>query len=284
MKESVARILSRRMIRRPIFQVGASRSGTIVLYKALGMHRHILAMPSENPMVDYLAGAAVPFEFGSEAWYFNESVKMDRTAYYERLRQLLFETTGGSQMGFKTLAKALVQDPLAFPAKRHWCVKCFPLQDNARALTVLYPEARFIYIVRNGIDVVQSRTQFPVFADQTFEQQCEFWVQAARKFDYLRQWDRCVEVRQEQLLTDPEAVFARIFRDLDLQDDPAPARYVRTTLVHSRGDVATRENVDVRKALAEREPSHARWTEGQRETFKRICGDDMQRLGYALPF
>ena len=59
---------------------------------------------------------------------------------------------------------------------------------------------------------------------------------------------------------------------------------MRTTLVHSRGDVATRENVDVRKALAEREPSHARWTEGQRETFKRICGDDMQRLGYALPF
>lgn len=284
MRETVGRLLSARFEQRPIFQVGASRSGTIVLYKALGTHPDVLSMPGENPMVDYLAGAAVPFEFGSEAWYFNESVKVERSHLYAQLRQMLFETTGGPQMGFKTLVKALVEDPLGFPAKQYWCVKCFPLQDSARALTVLYPDSKFIYIVRNGIDVVQSRTQFPVFRAQSFEQHCEFWVQAARKFDYLRQWDRCVEVRQEQLLSEPEEVFARISAHLGIKDHPNPARYVRTTLVHSRADEGTHENVDVRKALAEREPAHTHWTESQREIFSRICGGEMQRLGYDMPF
>jgi hypothetical protein len=284
MKQAVARSLSSRFVRRPIFQVGASRSGTIVLYKALGRHPAILAMPGENPLVDPLAGLAASFESGDEAWYFRESVRLDPPRLYAKLRDLIFETTGGPHMGFRTLAKALARDPLGFAAKRHWCVKCFPLEASARALCALYPEARFVYIVRNGVDVVQSRTKFPVFSGQPFEQHCEFWVQAARKFDYLRQWDRCIEVRQEQLLSEPEAVFARICRHLGTDDHPAPAEYVRTTLVHSRGDVSTQVGVDVRKSLTERAPSHETWTAEQRETFRRICGPDMERLGYAMPF
>lgn len=284
MKQALARSLSGRFARRPIFQVGASRSGTIVLYKALGRHPAILAMPGENPLVDPLAGLAASFESGDEAWYFRESVRLDPPRLYARLRDLIFETTGGPHMGFRTLAKALARDPLGFAGKSRWCVKCFPLEASARALCALYPEARFVYIVRNGVDVVQSRTKFPVFSGQPFEQHCEFWVQAARKFDYLRQWDRCIEVRQEQLLSEPEAVFARICRHLGVDDHPAPAEYVRTTLVHSRGDVSTQVGVDVRKSLTERAPSHEGWTADQRETFRRICGPDMERLGYAMPF
>ena len=284
MKKAAARVLSSRMLERPVFQVGASRSGTIVLYKALGTHPSILAMPGENPMVDVLASAAVPFECGGEAWYFDESIRVDRQYLYGKLRELLFETTGGPQMGLKTLLKALAQNPIGFASKRHWCVKCFPLEDSAKALSVLYPEAGFVYIVRNGIDVVQSRTQFPVFSNQTFEQHCEFWVQAARKFDYLRRWDRCIEVRQEQLLAEPEAVFGRISRHLGIADHPNPAAFVRTTLVHSRGDVSTQQNVDVSRALTGRAPSHESWTDEQRAAFRRICAEDMDRLGYAMPF
>jgi hypothetical protein len=151
-------------------------------------------------------------------------------------------------------------------------------------LTVLYPGSKFIYILRNGIDVVQSRTQFPAFREQSFEQHCDFWVQAARKFDYLRRWDRCLEVRQEQLLDAPEAVFSRICRHLGIADHADPAKFVRTTLVHSRGDESTKSNVDARKALTERASSHDTWTHGQRSTFRRICGEYMGKLGYEIPF
>jgi hypothetical protein len=255
-----------------------------VLYKALGTHPAILSMPGENPLVDPLAGLAASFEFGGEAWYFRESVRLGQARLYAQLRKLIFETTAGPNLGFKTLAKAVARDPFGFPLKRYWCVKCFPLEASAQALAVLYPQARFVYIVRNGIDVVQSRTKFPVFSGQPFEQHCEFWVQAARKFDYLRQWDRCIEVRQEQLLVEPEAAFARISAHLGIEDHPAPASYVRTTLVHSRGDVSTKVDVDVRRSLTERAPSHADWSREQREAFRRICGATMGALGYQVPF
>ena len=92
MREVVARLLSSRFVHRPIFQVGASRSGTIVLYKALGRHPAILSMPGENPLVDPLAGMAASFELGGEAWYFRESVKLDQPLLYARLRELIYET------------------------------------------------------------------------------------------------------------------------------------------------------------------------------------------------
>jgi hypothetical protein len=203
MREVLARLLSQRFVERPVFQVGASRSGTIVLYKALGRHPSILSMPGENPLVDALASLAASFEFGGEAWYFRESVRLDQARLYARLRKLIFETTAGPHMGLKTLSKALLADRVQFASKRSWCVKCFPLEGSAKALSVLYPESKFVYIVRNGIDVVQSRTKFPVFSTQPFAQHCEFWVQAARKFDYLRRWDRCIECAKSNCSRNP---------------------------------------------------------------------------------
>lgn len=284
MKAATARLMSSGFVDRPIFQVGASRSGTIVLYKALGTHPNVLSMPSENPVIDYFARAAALFEFGAEAWYFRESVKVDQPYFHAKLKELLFETTAGPHMGIKTLAKSLATRPLDFVQKKFWCVKCFPLEDSAHALTVLYPDSKFIYILRNGIDVVQSRTKFPAFREQSFEHHCAFWVQAARKFDYLRRWDRCLEVRQEQLLNEPEAVFSRLCRHLGIADHENPARFVRTTLVHSRGDEGTKSNVDARRMLTERAPSHDAWTDTQRSTFKRLCGEYMDKLGYEIPF
>lgn len=284
MRSVIGRALSAHFYHRPIFQVGASRSGTIVLYKALGTHPAILSMPSEDPFVTYVAGAVVPFEAGPETDYFRESVRIDRPYLYRQLRRLCFESAAGLQFGFKTLAKALAKEGAGLLRKRFWCVKCFPLEEHAHALLTLYPEAKFVYIVRNGIDVVESRTKFPAFRDQPFEHHCEFWVQAARKFSYLSRFDRAVEVRQEELLADPAQVFARIAAHIGVPNDPSPARYVTTTLVHSRGDKATHTNVDVRKSLQERPPSYANWTVTQRETFKRVCGEAMDQLGYSVPF
>ena len=58
--------LSQRFYDRPIFQVGASRSGAIVLYKALGTHPNVFSMSSEDLFVACVAAAVHPFEFGDQ--------------------------------------------------------------------------------------------------------------------------------------------------------------------------------------------------------------------------
>ncbi len=276
--------LAARMYRHPIFQVGASRSGTIVLYKALGTHPNIFAMPSEDPLITLVAATAMPFEQGNEIQYFEESVRIDRQYLYGALRRLAFESAAGPHHGWKTLLKTLRHERRAFFDKTHWCVKCFPREDEAHALLSLYPGAPFIYIVRNGIDVVQSRTKFPAFRDQPFDAHCLFWARAADKFTYLTRFERAVQIQQEEMLAEPESMFDRILDHLRLPRHPNPARFVRTTLVHSQGDTQTHTNVDVRKSLTERPPGYADWSREQRDTFKRLCGHTMETLGYAIPF
>ncbi len=288
MLESIARtwgsLLASRLYHQPIFQVGASRSGTIVLYKALGTHPEILSMPSEDPFVTYVAACVEPFEFGAETDYFSESVKVSKPYLYRELRTLLYHSAAGPAMGWKMSTREMLKAPHKFFSKTHWCVKCFPLERYADALRRLYPASKFIYIARSGIDVVQSRTKFPAFREQSFEAHCEFWVQAAKKFEYLTSYPHTVCVRQEQLLSEPEAMFNRIYEVLNLKHDDAPANYARTTLVHSQGDKATHTGIDVKKSLTERTPGHEHWDENQRAIFRDICGNTMTALGYSMPF
>jgi hypothetical protein len=277
-------LLALRFYHRPIFEVGSGRSGTIVLYKALGSHPQIFSMPGENPLITYFADCVEPYQRADQLRYFLHSVRLTQPQLYAELRRLIFESSAGPSAGWKVSVKGVVQHGLKFLGKTHWCVKCFPTKRHADALRELYPQAKFIYIVRNGIEVIHSRSKFPAFCKEPFESHCEFWVDAARKFSYLMSYEAAVPVRHEELLNAPEAVFRRIADTLALRPDPAPASYVQTTLVHSLDDGATHANVDVRKRLKERPPGYLSWTAVQRETFKRICGATMDALGYEVPF
>ena len=137
---------------RPIFEVGTGRSGTIVLYKALGRHRSIFSMPSENPLITYLAECVEPYLQDEKLDYFHRSVLLREPDLYRQLRRLVFETSAGPQGGWKTLLKGVVTYGPKFFNKSHWCVKCFPMKQHADELRELFPKAGFIYIVRNGIE------------------------------------------------------------------------------------------------------------------------------------
>ncbi len=276
--------LSSRFYDNPIFQVGASRSGTIVLYKSLGTHPKIFSMPSEDPFISHVASGVTPFEFGDETDYFEESVALSKPYLYKQLKRLCFESAAGPNFGWKNQVKGIMNQKSSFFTKTMWCVKTFPLEQHAHSLLKLYPNARFIYIVRNGIDVVQPRTKFPAFRDLSFEFHCQFWVQAAKKFAYLNHLPEAVQVRQEELQSDPDDMFRRITAHLGIEHHVNPVNFVKTTLVHSMGDKQTHENVDVKKSIIEREPGYATWDEQEREIFKKICGASMEAHGYAIPF
>ena len=51
MLDLLGKLASTRFSKSPIFIVGGSRSGTIVLLKAMGRHTRILSTPSEDPFV-----------------------------------------------------------------------------------------------------------------------------------------------------------------------------------------------------------------------------------------
>ena len=117
----------------------------------------------------------------------------------------------------------------------YWGVKAFPDRDAAEGLCWLYPGSRFIYIFRNGMDVVFSMSHFHAFRGMSFEQRCRFWAERVFRYEYLRGHERALAMRFEQFLDDPAAALSAIFAHLGLPDEPGPALFAGGHVLHPLG-------------------------------------------------
>ena len=102
------------------------------------------------------------------------------------------------------------------------------------------------------------------------------------RYAYLTRMERAVTVRYDDFLHVPSQVFERVFDHLEISDDESPLAFSRTNLVHPLGKPD--KQTGPKKVLTKREPSFERWHEKSRRTFKDICGDEMRKNGYELPF
>lgn len=286
MFDGLGRFASRRFINSPIFIVGGSRSGTIVLLKAMGRHARILSTPSEDPFITDIGGMVHALEFCSdvEKQYYLDTLRLSHAYIYDTLRRLALESALGQHYGLKQLIKLAFIRRVNLLGKRYWCTKTFPGKNVAQGLKRLYPQARFIWILRNGVNVVHSRGQFPAFRDLPFQEHCRHWAGTIERFSYLLEMPDAVVVHQEELVDDPDKVFRRIFEKLHIDYHPGPTEYALTHHVHPLGDESTTKGVDIKKTLSERPPAYREWTQEQKQMFKNICGDAMQLAGYDVGF
>ena len=286
MLDQLGKFSSAPFIKSPIFIVGGSRSGTIVLLKAMGRHTRILSTPSEDPFITDIGGMVHSLEFCDEVEkkYYQDTLRIPQGYIYDSLRRLALESALGQHYGLRQLIKLAVRNKVNPLAKRYWCTKTFPGNNVAQGLMRLYPEAKFIWILRNGVNVVYSRCRFPAFRDQSFEDHCHHWAGTIERFSYLLQMPGAVVVHQEELLDDPDRVFRRIFEEFGIDYDPKPTEYALTHHVHPLGDESTTKGVDIKKTLSERPPAYQDWTDKEKKIFKEICGQAMLLAGYEIEF
>ena len=282
----LGKVVSSRFFNSPIFIVGGSRSGTIVLLKAMGRHCQILSTPSEDPFITDVGRMVHSLEFCSEIemQYYLDTLRISHGYIYDILRRLALESALGPHYGLKHLIKLAVGKKVNPLRKRYWCTKTFPGKNTAQGLMKIYPEAKFIWILRSGVNVVYSRCKFPAFHDRPFEEHCRHWANSIARFNYLLELPAAVVVHQEDLVDDPERVFHRIFEYFGIDYDPQPTDYALTHHVHPLGDESTTKDIDIKKTLAERPPAYQEWTQEQMGMFKDICGEAMQMAGYKVEF
>ncbi len=91
---SIGRFASARFIKRPIFIVGGSRSGTIVLLKAMGKHAGILSTPSEDPFVTDVGRMVHSLEYCSEVerQYYLDTLRISQGYIHDTLHRLVLES------------------------------------------------------------------------------------------------------------------------------------------------------------------------------------------------
>ncbi|MCC6456217.1 MAG: sulfotransferase [Caldilineaceae bacterium] len=267
----------------PIFVVGAGRSGTSVLQQALGKHPLILDVGGESPFIPYVGYLVYPFEFRENKQYHVDCLNTSTRYLYDQLRKLTFESVMGPHYGLRKSLASLRKLDTHRLTKRYWCAKTFPNQEECRGLLQLYPTAKFLYIFRNGYEVVHSRTRFGKMRERDFSSHCVEWSRHVEKFHYLFELKEAMHLRQEELASQPGALFPRIQQFLGIEYDEAPEKFAGSTLIHPL-DQRTKTAVDVAQSFKERAPVYEGWSLEQRQTFKSICGSAMARLSYEIPF
>jgi hypothetical protein len=253
-----------------------------VLVSALGEHPHVLGGAYEAPLYERFGNAAFHYACGQSAAYVQENTCLSAEDLRDTLKALCFDCMWGAHRGLKAQLARLKKGDRSFLSARCWAAKAFPPQEAARGLLWLFPKARFVYVYRNGIDVVTSMRKFGWWQTQAFRTLCDFWASRVVQYRYLTVWDNALTVRQEDLLNRPEQEFARIQGFLGVALHPGPAHYAQTTLVHPLGRPS--QKTDPRTALSARRPGYETWTPEERSTFKHVCSSAMRELEYEIPF
>lgn len=200
------------MIERPVFLVGAERSGTTVLRLMLDHHPRIAFSSEFEYAVDLVPEA--------EGW-------PDLEGFGHHLARSRVFRDHGYRIDPSLSYPELVDDFLRQKRGRDGATHVgATVHRNFDRLGRIWPDARYVHIVRDPRDVARSCIGMG-WAGNVWTGSAE-WVRIERLWDRIREGlgpDRFVEVRSEDLMHDPPSSLARVCSLFGLEYDPAMLSY-----------------------------------------------------------
>ncbi|MBN1122547.1 MAG: sulfotransferase [Anaerolineae bacterium] len=262
----------------PFFIVGCGRSGTTLLRTMLNHHPEI-AIPLESFfIVDYLrAPKTIPAaRLGS----------MLRHEY--ELKEWGLDLTGEMLEGCETpreLITRLHERYAAEHGKTRWGQKTPRLIRFGGLLKTNYPKARFVIVLRDPRATVNSLMKSNVHSANVLFAS-KRWAADVREGLALKQTypDDVLEIRYEDLVTQPEQNLRQVCDFLDIAYDPVMLTY------HKSGVKEYSSYYDQIHARLAQPPQASRVDAWQDELkpedvaiIESVCGDLMEQVGYQPP-
>lgn len=207
-----------------MFVLTTSRSGSTLLRFILDSHPDLVCPPETG-----VASACV--QLARMRSILENAGSAERMEVHARL-----ELSLRGKESVRTALDDAFGDYLRARGKKRWCDKSLDTYMFADVLAQVYPEARFICLVRHCMDVIASGvetcpwglhrfgfdpyvTQYPGNSVAAIG---SYWLACTNAILGFQEKypDKCVRVRYEDLVTDPEATAARIFAHIGAE--PAP--------------------------------------------------------------
>ena len=271
--------LGRRLIPRPAFLVGCARSGTSILGEALGSHAEVDYIFEASPLWNALTPTRPDHRL--------RPADLDAELATQIYEQLGLQATGSSR-----------------EAPRLWLEKNPKHVLRILFLATLFPQARFLHIIRDGRDATAS-LMFRNRGEQWGHLKIPGWRKLLEQFpkaNHIRcatQWATAVrtaradarelepgrycEVRYEELVRKPEATLETALRFLGLQPDDGTRGFVAKIQDETRGSYHARRQI--RHFVDNHSRRIGRYTENltsaQVEDVLDVCGDLLRELGYS---
>jgi Sulfotransferase family len=267
--------------------VGVDRSGTTLLRAMLASHPD-LAIPDE---------ANFRLKLSVEPEQYEEANGLDLDAFVSALfADRMFRSWGTSEEEIRMALRAAAPRSLS-DAMRALFLHAARKEGKTRygdktpqavmvmpRLSRLFPEARFIHIIRDGRDVALSHIHTEGFIPSAAEVAIKWktMIERGQSDGRILGPERYREVRYEQLVEKPEAVLRSLCAYIELDFQPSMLRYFERPL-EVLG--ATQHGIGVHASL------HKPPTKGLRnwrhqmeardvENFEAIAGDLLERLAY----
>lgn len=147
--------------RRPVFVVGMNGSGTTMLLDSLGRHSALFGFPKETRLIPHLLTVSKQYEPLSQERNFRQL-----WAYAAGLAPFRL-ANGGEAMPLPAGWKSCTRDVagllnmlflcFAQPSgKTRWCEKSPQYAYHMLTLSRVFPDARFIHVIRDGRDCARS--------------------------------------------------------------------------------------------------------------------------------
>ena len=256
---------------RAVFVGGCGRSGTTLFKQLLNRHSRCACGPETS-----LYG--LPFNIDNIAAPWG----IDR-AHLEQMQ--------ASSVNLIEFADRFAAEFLAQENKDRWVEKT---PNNVRVIDRLltwYPNARFIHVVRDGRDVMCSLRHHPkervvdgrivpVQSNNPPEKSATRWLEDTVRGLAFKAHPRCLEVRYESLVSNPEQELQRVCGFIE--------EHFESTMLEPDATEPDRAGQNMNNAAASSAisaRSMGRWrrdlTEHEREVFIDIAGELLIALGYA---
>jgi hypothetical protein len=275
----------------PIFVVGAARSGTTLLQSMIGAHPDVALL--------------------GELHFFDQIMRLKHTipepfdaAAMPRLRQGILKCHAIQFVpDFEPVLDRALEQLAAVPGPTYAALFAQLLAAHGqlsgttrvgektpsnvrylKELAALFPDARIVHILRDPCDSISSRIRYPFTSSSVIFNTLLWKIEMIYALDFAADReavaDRYLEVRYEDLVTEPREVLTRICRFIGV--DFAEAMLAG----HRRADQVVKDEpwkegiaqpVNDRSVGAWRE----RLTAAQVGLLERVAGDYLTRTGYA---
>lgn len=262
----------------PVFILGSPRSGTSTLAHVFAEHFGYRGFPEGHlfNLLHRLSG--VVREHFIAHGIFEQSRKVASDAVPEKAVR---PTTSAQAVGLDTLLEAL-ERMFHAEVRRALGTSWFDKTPGPEAIhgvglvRRLYPNARYIFLIRDGISNIESRLRkFPGVA---FQDHCRAWVECAYAWMKLRadlKPGTYLELRTHELTTEPQRVYRQLVQLIEGHPlgreaalKPPLTRFLVLERTASDDPSATRSLDDVN------------WSDADKQTFLAICAEVMEAFGF----
>ena len=265
-----------------MFVFGVPRSGTTALAHALGMHGDFYVGDETFFLWELYGQRRAQTVF--EQWATRPS-----SSWLRREGVSSAEFLAATGLGFNALFTRSAGGRRWVDHTPHYCLM-------ADTLSGMFPGARFIHVLRDGRQVVNSmihivatvpaeereemvsRGFLPAWSHD-FREACTTWRDyASAASDFCsRHPTRALTVIHDDLERDPATTLAAVLRFLDAPLEDGPAAFLRRDRINSS---FTRQG-GVPAAEYRRPDPWATWSAAQRAEFLEVAGPDLLRYGLA---